>query len=148
VRESVRAAFRQFDAPIERITTDKYMSTEKKTRQRLTMTAMYEAIVDIDAALQTPTPPIHHERSIMLVKRGKAFLAQLVDTDPDSDEVTVLDSSVSDNDFEESVAQLLEEMKTKFEEKKKSVLLGLDAVLERHHGALRGARSKIREKKA
>lgn len=120
------------------------MSDEKKTRQRLTITAMYDAIMDIDVTL-VGVPAEH--RSIELERDdedGNKYVATL-QRGPDG---TVIETAKSEEDFEDAVARLLTRQREKFEEHRKKLLGGLDSVLERHHGALRGARSKIRDKKA
>lgn len=123
--------------------------SEKKTRQRLTITAMYSAILDIEAAVRTSTTRVN-DRSILLseLNDGRpAYVATLCATDPDSTKIEHIAYGESREDFDGAVAALLEDMKKKLEAKKKELLSGLDDVLAKHHGALRGARSKIRENK-
>lgn len=120
------------------------MSDEKKTRQRLTITAMYEAIMDIDVVL-TGQQNIH--RSIELEKSDDSrdlYVASL-QRGPDGEVVEMAEHKES---FEDAVAFLLTGMKEKFERYREDKMRDLDGVLDRHHGALRGARSKIRERKA
>ena len=122
---------------------------KKKTRQRLTVTSMYEAIYDIETML-------HPEgnfsmRTVALTTNktteGTIYVASLFRGMAGSDEEPVyVTHAESPVDFEDAVARLLTQVKEQFEEHRKKLLGGLDSVLERHHGALRGARSKLREK--
>lgn len=123
---------------------------EKKTRQRLTVTAMYQAIYDIEQALGPSGNYSMRTISLTTTKKaaGLMYVATLYRGMEGSDEKPVcVAAAESLVDFEEAVAQLLTQVRDRFEEHRKKLLAGIDAVLDKHHGALRGARSKIREKK-
>lgn len=130
------------------------MSDEKKTRQRLTMTAMREAIEDIFRIVDSTAPNFDTIELRISSSKGpeqqtiyNCSLWKMRTIDAPNDVMFVTDAT-SEEGIEEATAALLGKLRERFEEHRKKLLGGLDSVLERHHGALRGARSKIREKKA
>lgn len=128
------------------------MTEEKKTRQRLTMTAMYEAICDLHNAMLPPEKRQAQDPPAVTFTRkpGGPFIVGLfarTAEEPFSATDLIAEAEHPDG-VEEAAAALLEKMRDRFEEHRKKLLGGLDSVLARHHGALRGARSKIREKRS
>ena len=128
---------------------------EQKTRQRLTLTAMYEAITDLYYAVAGETARAEQDPPALVAMSkwgtcGKLTYAaglfqRKVDEPFTAD--TLIEEGVHPDGIEEAVAALLAKMQEKFEAKRRAVLADLDSVRDRHHGALRGARSKIKEKK-
>lgn len=125
-----------------------------KTRQRLTVTAMYDAICDLHFAVlgedartrQDPPMLMHTTRK---TETGKVYIVGLFTrvSDEPFDAKDLVAHAKHPDGVEESVSALLVKMQERFEAKRKEVLAGLDSVLTHHHGALKGARSKIREKR-
>lgn len=114
-----------------------------KTRQRLTMTAMYQAICDLHFAV-LPEDQKTRQDPPMLMHTVKKFTEGRPDV-----HVVGLFSRVSEEPFdakdliahaehidgvEEATAALLAKMQERFEEKRKELLRGFDSVLDRHQG--------------
>lgn len=124
-----------------------------KTRQRLTVTAMYEAICDLHFAIageearQTQEPPMLSVTSQS--PPNNTYAAALFERrrEVPFQGTGFIEEGVHPDGIEEAVATLLANMQERFEAKRKAVLADLDSVMGRHHGALRGARSKIKGKK-
>lgn len=134
--------------------------TEKKKRVHLTITAMHDAINDLTFAVHIPKDEaLQYKRCSFIYRTEPTSLGKLnyicelrkVSADHEPDPAGGVGEwvmeAMSPNSSEEATALLLEEMKAAFEHHRAEVFKSMDAVLERHHGALRGARSKIREKK-
>lgn len=125
-----------------------------KTRKRLTVTAMYEAICDLHFAVlgadaRTKQDPPMLMQTEKKTGTGKAYVVGLftrISEEPFDAKDLVAHAEHADG-IEEAVSALLVKMQERFEAKRREVLAGLDSVLTVHHGALKGARSKIREKK-
>lgn len=125
-----------------------------KTRQRLTMTAMYDAINDLFFAtlpaeqrakyalctITTGAKPVQSEGDIV-------YVAGLFSRGHDQAESTFVVDAEHPDGVEEATAALLGKVRERFEARRKELLSDLDSVTARHDGALRGARSKIRERK-
>lgn len=126
------------------------MADEKKSRQRLTMTAMFHAISDIAKTIWPDAGQLSFRQEYLPAEDGvwmyHCQIWKWLDRADKKD--AFVTGAASSEGIEEATAALLAQMKEKFEEKKKELLRDFDSVLDRHHGALRGARSKIREKKA
>lgn len=137
---------------------DETTSEEKKTRQRLTVTAMQEAISDLVFTVRLKPDGQRGFGPCGFSYWKKPAVNQTVcQVHLMSDEALQDDQgatgdlvmwATADGGVEEVTAVLLDRMKTEFEEYRAQMLKSLDSVVEKHHGALRGARSKIREKKA
>lgn len=118
------------------------------------MTAMYHAINDLffasleenerenyrDCRLLSWQKDNNGGDSIYVVSLFKQH--EVVDAEPEHEE-----DGESTEGIEEATAVLLSKMKERFDSRRKAMLAEMDSVLSRHDGALRGARSKIREKK-
>ena len=125
-----------------------------KTRQRLTMTAMYDAINDLFFATLPQEQRVKYALCTISVgaKPVQAdgeitYVAGLFCRGHDSPESTLVIDAEHPSGVEEATAALLGKVRERFEVRKKELLSDLDAVTQLHGGALRGARSKIRERK-
>lgn len=125
-----------------------------KTRHRLTVTAMYEAVQGLyfavvgEAARSKQDPPMI---SITAKSTDKTIVYVVGLFARVTEEPFVAGTLIAEGEhpdgIEEAVAVLLSKMQELFDAKKKELLAEFDAVKNLHHGALKGARSKIREKK-
>lgn len=125
-----------------------------KTRQRLTMTAMYDAINDLFFAtlpaeqrekfarceITVGAKPVQETGDIV-------YVAGLFCRGREQAESTFVTDAEHQDGVEEATAALLGKVRERFDARRKELLSGLDAVTMRHDGALRGARSKIRKRK-
>lgn len=127
---------------------------ETKTRQRLTVTAMFDAICDLHFAVVGEEARLNQEAPMLSTTlradaAGRFYVAGILERKQQEPFISgsVIAEGVHPDGIEEAVASLLAKMQERFEAKRKALLADLDSVVGRHHGALRGARSKIREKK-
>ena len=118
----------------------------KKTRQRLTTTMMICAINDMFLASYTERQREELVNcSVVMQQKAENYRVLLFKNygDAISEPECVYDVS-SLTDFEEALGILLNEVEQALDRHKKHLLSDVNTVMDRHRGALKGARSKLK----